>query len=43
MPSNKNKIIVFIIMRSQKRLAITAGKMMDMSLETFTRVISLIF
>ncbi|XP_011065199.1 PREDICTED: odorant receptor 22c-like [Acromyrmex echinatior] len=38
MPSNKNKIIVFIIMRSQKRLTITAGKMMDMSLETFTRI-----
>ncbi|XP_018364808.1 PREDICTED: odorant receptor 13a-like [Trachymyrmex cornetzi] len=37
-PSNKNKIIVFIIMRSQKRLTITAGKMMDMSLETFTRI-----
>ena len=39
MPSNYSKIIVFIIMRSQKRLAITAGKMMDMSFETFTNVI----
>ncbi|XP_018301825.1 putative odorant receptor 92a [Mycetomoellerius zeteki] len=36
MPSSHSKIIVFIIMRSQKRLAITAGKMMDMSFETFT-------
>lgn len=26
-------------MRSQKRLAITAGKMIDMSFETFTSVI----
>ncbi|XP_018301271.1 odorant receptor 13a-like [Mycetomoellerius zeteki] len=38
MPSNENKIIVFILMRSQKRLTITAGKMMDMSLETFTGI-----
>ncbi|XP_011065042.1 PREDICTED: putative odorant receptor 92a [Acromyrmex echinatior] len=38
MPSNYSKIIVFIIMRSQKRLAITAGKMMDMSFETFTNI-----
>ncbi|XP_071568968.1 odorant receptor 13a-like [Temnothorax nylanderi] len=36
MPSGQNKIIIFIIMRSQKRLTITAGKMMDMSFETFT-------
>ncbi|XP_011694603.1 PREDICTED: odorant receptor 85b-like [Wasmannia auropunctata] len=38
MPSNQSKIILFIIMRSQKRLAITAGKMMDMSFETFTSI-----
>jgi len=30
-------------MRSQKRLAITAGKMMDMSFDTFTNVILKIF
>ncbi|XP_011862381.1 PREDICTED: odorant receptor 67a-like [Vollenhovia emeryi] len=38
MPSRQSKIIIFIIMRSQKRLAITAGKMMDMSFETFTNI-----
>ncbi|KAL0133994.1 hypothetical protein PUN28_001123 [Cardiocondyla obscurior] len=36
MPLGQNKIIIFIIMRSQKQLTITAGKMMDMSFETFT-------
>ncbi|XP_077261499.1 odorant receptor 82a-like isoform X1 [Temnothorax americanus] len=39
MPLNHSKVIIFIIMRSQKRLAITAGKMMDMSFEAFTSVI----
>ncbi|XP_077261513.1 odorant receptor 13a-like isoform X2 [Temnothorax americanus] len=38
MPSNQSKILIFIMMRSQKRLAITAGKMMDMSFETFTSI-----
>ncbi|XP_011694602.1 PREDICTED: odorant receptor 85b-like [Wasmannia auropunctata] len=38
MPSRHSKLILFIIMRSQKRLTITAGKMMDMSLETFTTI-----
>ncbi|XP_036141365.1 odorant receptor 13a-like [Monomorium pharaonis] len=37
MPSHQSKVI-FIIMRSQKRLTITAGKMMDMSFETFTSI-----
>ncbi|XP_077261534.1 odorant receptor 13a-like isoform X3 [Temnothorax americanus] len=37
-PSNQSKIIIFILLRSQKRLAITAGKMMDMSFETFTSI-----
>ncbi|XP_018301894.1 odorant receptor 85b-like [Mycetomoellerius zeteki] len=37
-PSRQSKMIIFIIMRSQKRLAITAGKMMDMSFDTFTSV-----
>ncbi|KAL0133991.1 hypothetical protein PUN28_001123 [Cardiocondyla obscurior] len=43
MPLGQNKIIIFIIMRSQKQLTITAGKMMDMSFETFTSVISKVF
>ncbi|XP_018401475.1 PREDICTED: putative odorant receptor 92a [Cyphomyrmex costatus] len=38
MSLNHSKIILFIIMRSQKRLAITAGRMMDMSFETFTNI-----
>ncbi|XP_036141369.1 odorant receptor 13a [Monomorium pharaonis] len=38
MSPRQNKIILFIIIRSQKRLIITAGKMMDMSLETFTNI-----
>ncbi|XP_011694606.1 PREDICTED: odorant receptor 22c-like [Wasmannia auropunctata] len=38
MPANTGKIIMFIIMRSQRRLTITAGKMMDMSFETFTSI-----
>ncbi|XP_011694671.1 PREDICTED: odorant receptor 22c-like [Wasmannia auropunctata] len=38
MPSNTGKIIMFVIMRSQKKLTITAGKMMDMSFETFTSI-----
>ncbi|XP_071569016.1 odorant receptor 13a-like [Temnothorax nylanderi] len=38
LPSNQSKIIIFILLRSQKRLAITAGKMMDMSFETFTSI-----
>jgi len=39
MPSRKSKMIILIIMRSQKQLAITAGKMMNMSYKTFTNVI----
>ncbi|KAL0134001.1 hypothetical protein PUN28_001125 [Cardiocondyla obscurior] len=38
LPSRQNKIIIFMIMRSQRRLAITAGKMMDVSFETFTNI-----
>ncbi|XP_011065043.1 PREDICTED: odorant receptor 30a-like [Acromyrmex echinatior] len=38
MPLNTEKIIIFIIMRSQKRLTITAGKMIDMSFDTFTNI-----
>nr|XP_012219954.1 PREDICTED: odorant receptor 22c-like [Linepithema humile] len=35
LPSNQSKIIIFVIMRSYRRLTITAGKIMDLSLETF--------
>nr|XP_012219939.1 PREDICTED: odorant receptor 22c-like [Linepithema humile] len=38
LPLNKSKLISFIIMRSQKRLAITAGKMTNLSLEAFTSI-----
>ncbi|XP_018348726.1 PREDICTED: odorant receptor 30a-like [Trachymyrmex septentrionalis] len=38
MPVNTSRIMMFIIMRSQKRLTITAGKMMDMSFETFANI-----
>jgi len=38
LPSNKKKIITFIIMRSQKQLMITAGRVTNLSLETFTSV-----
>ncbi|XP_018301870.1 odorant receptor 13a-like [Mycetomoellerius zeteki] len=38
MPLNTEKIIMFIIMRSQKRLTITAGKMINMSFDTFTNI-----
>ncbi|XP_018302605.1 odorant receptor 4-like [Mycetomoellerius zeteki] len=37
--SNKKKIISFIILRSQKQLVITAGKITNLSLETFTSII----
>ncbi|XP_039310429.1 odorant receptor 13a isoform X4 [Solenopsis invicta] len=43
MPSKQSKIIIFIIMRSQKRLTITAGKMTDMSFGAFTSVSFQIF
>ncbi|KAL0134005.1 hypothetical protein PUN28_001126 [Cardiocondyla obscurior] len=38
MPPNQSKIISFMIMRSQRRLSITAGKMMDMSFEALTTI-----
>ncbi|XP_036141352.1 odorant receptor 13a [Monomorium pharaonis] len=38
MSPRQSKIMLFIIIRSQKRLTFTAGKMMDMSLETFTNI-----
>ncbi|XP_012526713.1 odorant receptor 4 [Monomorium pharaonis] len=35
----KSRIILFIILRSQRRLTITIGKIMDLSLERFTSVV----
>ncbi|XP_018401528.1 PREDICTED: LOW QUALITY PROTEIN: uncharacterized protein LOC108778764 [Cyphomyrmex costatus] len=40
-PSHQSKMLILIIMRSQKQLAITAGKMMDMSFETFSNHFSI--
>ncbi|XP_072750303.1 odorant receptor 22c-like isoform X3 [Anoplolepis gracilipes] len=39
MPPSQSKVMTFIIMRSNKRLTITAGKMTDMSFETFSSII----
>ncbi|XP_011862412.1 PREDICTED: odorant receptor 67c-like [Vollenhovia emeryi] len=36
---NECKLILFMILRSQRRLTITAGKIMDLSLEGFTSII----
>nr|XP_012219879.1 PREDICTED: odorant receptor 22c-like [Linepithema humile] len=38
MPLNRSKIIAFIIMRSQTRLTITAGKIISLSLESFASI-----
>ncbi|KYN18451.1 Putative odorant receptor 22c [Trachymyrmex cornetzi] len=38
-PSHQSKMLILIIMRSQKQLTISAGKMMDLSFETYTNVI----
>ncbi|KAF3054428.1 Odorant receptor 254 [Nylanderia fulva] len=38
-PPMQSKVITFIIMRSHRRLGITAGKMMDMSFETFSSIV----
>ncbi|KAL6429654.1 hypothetical protein ACFW04_007522 [Cataglyphis niger] len=39
--SKQNRIVHLVILRSQKRLTITIGKIMDLSLERFTSVIRL--
>ncbi|KAF3054431.1 Odorant receptor 263 [Nylanderia fulva] len=39
MPLKQSKVITIIIMRAHRQLAITAGKMMDMSFETFSNII----
>ncbi|XP_011631569.2 odorant receptor 13a-like [Pogonomyrmex barbatus] len=36
--SKKSRILLFIMLRSQKQLSLTVGKMTDLSLETFTSV-----
>ncbi|XP_012063183.1 PREDICTED: odorant receptor 13a-like [Atta cephalotes] len=36
---HQSKMLILIIMRSQKQLTISAGKMMDMSFETYTNII----
>nr|XP_012219955.1 PREDICTED: odorant receptor 22c-like [Linepithema humile] len=36
---NESKLILLIMLRSQRRLTITAGKIMDLSLEAFTSII----
>jgi len=38
MTPTQSRILLFIIVRSQKRLTITAGNIMDLSLEVFTTV-----
>ncbi|XP_072750037.1 odorant receptor 13a-like [Anoplolepis gracilipes] len=38
MPPSNSRILLFIILRSQKRLTITAGKVVDLTLEGFTSI-----
>ncbi|EZA57551.1 hypothetical protein X777_02089 [Ooceraea biroi] len=38
MPPTDSRILLFIIIRSQKRLTITAGKVVDLTLEGFTSI-----
>lgn len=38
MPPSDSRILLFVILRSQKRLTITAGKVVDLTLEGFTSV-----
>jgi len=35
---NESKLVLLVILRSQKRLTITAGKIMDLTLEGFASV-----
>ncbi|XP_018401473.1 PREDICTED: uncharacterized protein LOC108778717 [Cyphomyrmex costatus] len=43
MPPTNSRILMFMILRSQKRLTITAGKVVDLTLEGFTIEIGLRF
>ncbi|XP_025073091.1 odorant receptor 82a-like [Pogonomyrmex barbatus] len=38
MPPTNSRILLFVILRSQKRLTITAGKVIDLTLEGFTSI-----
>ncbi|XP_012526718.1 odorant receptor 22c [Monomorium pharaonis] len=38
-PAKKSRTVLFLIVRSQKRLTITSGRIVDLSLEQFTSVI----
>ncbi|KAH0956627.1 OrV7 [Eciton burchellii] len=38
MPPNDSRILTFMILRSQKRITITAGKIIDLTLEGFTNI-----
>ncbi|KAL6254497.1 hypothetical protein P5V15_014550 [Pogonomyrmex californicus] len=38
--SKKSRILLFIMLRSQKQLSLTVGKMTDLSLETFTSIMN---
>lgn len=38
MKSKDSRVLLFLILRSQKQLTLTAGKMMELSLESFTSV-----
>ncbi|XP_039310437.1 odorant receptor 22c-like isoform X1 [Solenopsis invicta] len=38
LPTSECRILLFVILRSQKQLTITAGKVMDLTLEDFTSV-----
>ncbi|XP_011862403.1 PREDICTED: odorant receptor 82a-like isoform X2 [Vollenhovia emeryi] len=38
MPPTNSRILMFVILRSQKRLTITAGKVVDLTLEGFTSI-----
>ncbi|CAL1674371.1 unnamed protein product [Lasius platythorax] len=38
MPPSDGRILLFVILRSQKRLTITAGKVIDLTLEGFTSI-----
>ncbi|XP_011065204.1 PREDICTED: odorant receptor 22c-like [Acromyrmex echinatior] len=38
-PAKESRTVLFLILRSQKRLTITSGKIIDLSLERFTSVI----
>lgn len=38
MPSNDSRILLFMMLRCQKRLTITAGKVIDLTLDGFASV-----